>query len=296
MIWTRKSKSRRRRRKRDDSWSLIAGVPTRSIIGYSLVTGCVVCLFYLAAVGVNRLDAHVQQDLLSDYPEAAVVFTDLPPSLELLALADLYVQIADLLHQPWTQDSLCKEMGERLSRVSWVDKLRYVRRSGSGQSHVGAQYRIPVAMVQQNNAFLLVDANGIRLPGQYRFDPSWRLIQGVSEPAPAPGLLWEGDDLRAGLAIWALIDQEPFRNHITSVLVGNFGGRINLRATHIELATDRKGGRIRWGSAPGLELEESTISQKLAILRANLRATGRADARHKVIDITTYADRYTIPG
>ena len=122
------------------------------------------------------------------------------------------------------------------------------------------------------------------------------MIQGVSESAPTPGEIWEGADLQAGIAIWVTIGREAYVDQITSVRVKNFGGRVNPRATHIELTSDLSGGRIRWGSAPGFELEENTVAEKLAILRANFLQTGRADAGNRVIDISTYVDRYTISG
>ena len=75
-----------------------------------------------------------------------------------------------------------------------------------------------------------------------------------------------------------------------------YGGRRDPRACHIELMTDQAGGRIRWGSAPGSELEENGVQQKLALLRENFSKTGRVDARHAVIDVSTFPDRYTIPG
>lgn len=294
MNWPMKSKHKRRRRKSDFILPPIIRIICQSAISFTMAMSLIAALCYLLMIGVNRLDAHVKHNLLSENSEAAIVFLDLPESLERMALDDLYTQISDLLDTSWTRKTFCQEMAERLSYAGWIDKLHYVRRSGNGQIQISAQYRLPVAMIHQSDRLYLIDTYGVRLPGQYRYDTSWRLIQGVSESVPAPGELWEGADVQAGLSVWAFIDQESFTKHIQSVLVNNFGGRINPRATHIELVTDRQKGRIRWGSAPGFELEENTISQKLAILRANYRETGRADAHHKIIDITTYPDHFTI--
>jgi len=296
MFWPMKSKPKRRRRRSDFILPPIIRILAQSMIGITMLLSILAGLCYLLMIGVNRLDAHVKHDLLSENSEATIVFSDLPESLERMALDDLYTQISDLLDTSWTRKTLCQEMTERLERAGWIDKLHYVRRSGNGQIQISANYRIPVAMIQQKDRLFLIDTNGVRLPGQYRYDSSWRLIQGISEVAPVPGELWEGADVQAGLSVWAFIDQELFTKHIKSVLVNNFGGRVNPRATHIELVTDHQHGRIRWGSAPGFEIEENTISQKLAILRANYRETGRADANHKIIDITTYPDHFTISG
>lgn len=296
MFWPMKSKPKRRRRRSDFILPPIVRMLIQSMIGISMILSISAGLWYLLMIGVNRLDAHVKNDLLRENSGAVIVFSDLPESLEGVALDDLYAQISDLLDTSWARNTFCHEIAERLERGGWIDKLQYVRRSGNGQIQISAQYRIPVAMIQHKDRLFLIDTVGVRLPGQYRYDSSWRLIQGVSEPAPAPGELWEGADVQAGLTVWAFIDQELFSKHIKSVLVNNFGGRVNRRATHIKLVTDRQNGRIRWGSAPGFEIEENTISQKLAILRANYRDTGRADANHKIIDITTYPDHFTISG
>lgn len=294
MLWIFKKRSRRRRRG-DIILYRINGVPVRAILECTFLLGFVMGFIYLMSVGVSRLDAHVKRNLFEESPESTVVFVDLPSSIELLALNDLYASIDDLLRQPWINESICKDIAERLSQVGWVDQLYYVRRSSDGQFTISAKYREPVAMIQQNEQFLLVDENAIRLPGQYPYDPLWRLLQGVSQPAPSPGLVWPGEDIHAGLAVWSRIYREPFAKHITCVSVKNYAGRVNSRKTHIELITDRAGGRIRWGSPPGSEMEENTLAQKLAILRANYTQTGRADAHHDVIDISTYSDRFTVP-
>ena len=46
----------------------------------------------------------------------------------------------------------------------------------------------------------------------------------------------------------------------------------------------------------GFEVEENLAPQKLALLRQNYAQTGRADAGHAVIDISTFPDRFHIPG
>ncbi|MGB2985551.1 MAG: hypothetical protein WBE26_06680 [Phycisphaerae bacterium] len=243
-----------------------------------------------------RLEAHVKRKLVERVDRPALVFVDLPEQLTEPALGDLREAVSDLLAGDWTDEHLCREMATRLGEVGWMAEVDFVRRTGDGQFKISGRYRLPVAMVQKDDEFILVDGEGVRLPGTYLYTPTWKLIQGVGTPAPKPGAKWDGADIKAGLAIVAAMEHEVFGAQITAVIVENVGGRRDPRHSHIELATDRAGGRIRWGSAPGSELEENTVEQKLAILRENYRQTGRVDAHHPVIDISIRPDRFTVPG
>lgn len=247
-------------------------------------------------MAVGRLETHVQRQVLQRGFAPTLAFVDLPQALTALAEADLRDSVSESLKKDWTDETLCRDMATQLSLVGWIARVNYVRRGADARLEISAEYRLPVAMVQHGGDFLLVDVEGVRLPGMYRYAPTWKLVQGVGSPPPKPGSRWAGDDLRAALDLLALLEKEPFRGQITAVLVENFNGRVDPMRSHIELATDSAGGRIRWGSPPGLEVEENTVGQKLAILQANFRDTGRADAQHSVIDISTFPDRFTIPG
>ncbi len=251
---------------------------------------------FAGAVGVTRLEAHVDRLILTKRPDATFEFTDLPRQMIGLADSDLDRALHGFRARDWTDDRLCEEIAGKLATVGWVAGVDRVRRMADGRFEISARYREPFAMVHQGTEFVLVDGEGVRLPGTYANDPTWRIIQGVATPAPKAGATWDGKDLTAGIAVLRAIAREPFADQITAVLVDNFEGRRDRRTCHIELATDRAGGRIRWGSAPGLELEENLPEQKLALLRQNYAKTGRADARHAVIDVSTFSDRYTIPG
>jgi hypothetical protein len=249
-----------------------------------------------SAVAVARLEGHVDQQLVARYGGPTLVFVDRPARLTDLVLDELRATVADHLTRAWTEETLCRDLAERLAANAWVSRIRFVRRTGDARIEVGVVYRAPAALVQRGGTFQLVDRDGIRLPGTYLYNPEWKIIQGVAQAPPEPGRRWPGDDLAAGLAVLAAVDAEPFADQVTAVVVEDFGGRRSGQAGHIELATDRAGGRIVWGSAPGMEIAENHLDQKLAILRANFQETGRIDAGHPMIDITTYPDRFTIPG
>lgn len=292
----RKTRKAVRQPRRPGWWASLDGERRRRIVRRSAALLMLPLFGVAGVVGLGKIEAHVEQQLLARAGPLTLVFLDVPDRLESLALDDLNGAAADLLARDWVDDRLCRDVAEGLAGVGWVAGVNFVRRTGDARLEVSASYRLPAAMVQQQAEFLLVDAEGVRLPGSYRYSPAWKLIQGVNAPAPSPGSTWAGRDLRAGLDIIAALGGEPFSQQVTGILVENSEGRIDARLSHVELATDRAGGRIRWGSAPGLEIEENTVEQKLAILRENYRRTGRIDALHAVIDVSTYPDRFTIPG
>ena len=285
----------KRKAKRSGWWSALDKQQHRRVLRYGgafFLTALLVCC---VALGLLRLDAMVT-DMVAAGAEPAIVLVDLPDQLAVLAGDDLYGALAFMSERPWTTESLCCEMANSLAGVGWVAEVNYVRRTSDAEFQISCRYRLPAAMVQQDGEFFLVDAEAVRLPGVYRYDPQWQLVQGVSVTAPPAGTVWDSAALHAGLVILKELADEAFRHQITAVLVENFEGRVDRYRSHIELATDRAGGRIRWGSAPGLEMEENFVGQKLAILRANFQRSGRVDEEHPVIDVSTFADRYTIPG
>jgi len=248
------------------------------------------------ALGFMELDRYVDSLILADTARPTFYFVDLPEPLPALAGVDLETAVHDINEQLWLSASVCEEIAKRLERTGWIAGLRHVRRLAGGRFEIRANYRRPAALVQKGSDFYLVDWEGVRLPGIYMHHPMWKLIQGVAAAPPPPGEKWASDDLRAGLDVLAALRGELFAEQVSAVLVNNHRGRSDPRSAHVELGTDRPGGRILWGSAPGAEVEENAAAQKLTILRENHRRTGRVDAGYLVIDVSTFPDRFTVPG
>lgn len=293
----RKNKSASRGEKRPGLMSAMSWRKLRRPLWYSFCLAAAIALVLGGARAIAHFDSHLDQVLLERSPSASVEFVDLPEGLLALAGGDLRGSIADLLERPWTQPDLCRLMAQRLDNIGWIERVDWVQRTSGGRFEVKAQYRMPVALVGvQKDDYVLVDGQGVRLPGLYIYHKRWYVIDGVDTPAPKVGERWGSPDLQAGLAILATLRPEPFRDQISGVNVANFAGRRNSRSTHLELFTDVAGGCIRWGSAPGYEVEENLASQKVALLRQNFTQTGRADAGHPIIDVSTFPDRFHIPG
>ena len=182
--WWRSPASHRRRQ-------LLAVCATIAILAALAVSG---------GVALARLDTHVSRALVRQ-ATPVLSFVDLPLHLTGLAEDDL-VRCADgLLEGDWMRTNLCQVLAGRVAEVGWVAAVNFVRRDGTGRFEVSCQYRTPIAMVQKDDEFYLVDRHSVRLPGRYHYDAIWLLIQGVGQSAPDPGRVWPGGDVRTGLAV-----------------------------------------------------------------------------------------------
>ena len=226
------------------------------------------------------------------HQQTQFVLADAPAGIADVVLDDL----ARLTQTSWIDNELCERAYERLSQSPWVRAVHHVGKAEPGVIRVACEYRRPIAMVQQHEYFYMVDEYGIRLPGQYDYQPGWLLIQGVQAALPEPGEIWPGADLAAGLRLAEMLLNQPYHYQVVAVLMHNHGGRVDPYHHHVELVTDRDGSRILWGSAPGEEQEENTAAHKLQILAENFRRHGRIDAHQPRIDISVFPDRYFIPG
>ena len=244
-------------------------------------------------VGIWALNRSQQERLWTSADQAPLSFVlpEVPSGMHELVLADL----AELRNIPWANEDLCGRVWTQLDRSPWVQTVERVSTAEPGVIVATCTYRRPIALVQQHEYFFMVDEYGIRLPGQYGYQPGWPLIQGVELGLPEAGQVWPGDDIAAGVRLVQLLLSEPYRQQIVAVLLHNYRGRRDPVKCHVELVTDRNASRILWGSAPGEELEENTAAQKLRILSGNYREHGRIDAYHPKIDISVFPDRFVIP-
>ncbi len=260
------------------SWRTWAGW----IVGLALVAG--------GAFAAHRLERRVHATpALREPPRFRLI--DAPAGLD----DQIEKYLAALQDLVWIDGDVCQRVAGVLAQNGWVRQVRAVRKIEPPFIEISCDYRTPAAMVSSTSGdFFLVDAGRVRLPGQYRFHPSLMRVDGVSGAPPAAGEVWAAPELAAALAIIGTLEREPFRDQIVGVRVTNYRGRVDRRAPRIELLTDARNGRIIWGSAPGEEVEENSVPHKLAILRANFAANGRADANLPVIDIATLPGRYTI--
>ena len=243
-----------------------------------------------AGIGLLRLERHVlARDSFRQPP--ALQLVDVPEGIQ----SELLSALDPVRDTPWIEAPLCREIADILQANPWVKEVGAVRKYGTGRIEIRCEYRRPIAMIQHNGLLYLVSQDHVRLPGTYARAPGLILVEGVGTSPPAPGKVWAAPDLKAAIALAERLRNEPFADQITGVLVDNYGGRVSPEEAHIRLATDRAGTTILWGSAPGEELEENSVAEKIAILRENFRRFGRVDANRRTIDISVHPDRFTTP-
>ncbi len=240
--------------------------------------------------GAQKLEAHVLANPAFHVP-GQLVLVDAPAGLAERIMA----VIGGDAELPWTTPDLCERIGRTLEESGWVESVRFVRRYADRRILISCRYRTAAALYQVGGDFYAVSPDGVRLPGRYGHDPAFVTVQGVQAFPPDEGHRWSGDDSRAALTLWRLLNDANLTDQVTGILVDNVNGRRSSREPHIVLATAPGGGRIIWGSAPGREIEEPSVEQKLAILAQNRRQFGRLDAGFTMIDISVFPDRFLTP-
>jgi hypothetical protein len=193
---------------------------------------------------------------------------------------------------------------DRILRASpWIRQVRQVRRVYQEQPgdtiEIDCDYRAPVALVQADNAFWLVDGEGVKLPAQFDLRQTdqvvkgadrkinIRIITGVKHATVAAGKKWPGDDLAAGLDMVKLLYGLPYAEEIVTVDVSNFGGRKSIKNAQLTLGTMR-GTSIRWGrpiNGGDDFFVEIPTQRKLETLKQIYQQFGRVDANQEWIDI-----------
>jgi hypothetical protein len=160
--------------------------------------------------------------------------------------------------------------------------------------------------VKWTDAYWLVDAEAVLLPGKYGQNlpgivlgrdgrVNIRIIEGVECPKPSrPGQRWNGDDLLAGLDLAKILYGQKFTEDIWKVSVSNFQGRKFPLEAHLVLET-RYDTEIRWGRPVSARdaFVEVPAAQKLAAIERLYQLSKRSDGNYSWLDLRF--DRVGIP-
>ena len=249
---------------------------------------------------------YAERNLLMARQPATVVLVDAPAWMN----ADLQNRLVGEATPTVMRSSLdgteVRDVAELLATEPWVKKVQQVRRvygNGPGDTlEVRADYRAPVALVQDEGAFWMVDADGVKLPerfakselsrvavGQGLEKMQLRIITGVHAGAPQAGETWPGKDLAAGLELARLFHDKPYLNDVAMIDVSNVDaqtpGAVGLK-NEIVLWT-RFNTQVRWGEPiqRGPFSVDVPVSQKLATLEKLYDQYKRIDAGRPWIEI-----------
>lgn len=165
---------------------------------------------------------------------------------------------------------------ERVARAfessPWIRRVLAVERVFPDRLRVRFEYRRAHAAVRRANGHLLVDSDGVRLPGVWADPPTCdrpAVITGIASAPPAPGKVWDDPALRAGLAMADFAHGDPIlrRLGVKEVDVANFGGRLDPRRSEVALVT-AGGCVVHWGRDPSQpRFGDPSTDEKLENLR-----------------------------
>lgn len=157
-----------------------------------------------------------------------VVFVDTPAWMNDQLRERLEKVATPVVARSSLDGSLVQDVAATLSAEPWVKKVRQVRRqfgeSAGDTLVVDCEFRAPVALVQDDAWFWMVDGDGVKLPerfmknelakvanGQGLMGMTLRVITGVHEPAPQAGEHWKGNDLAAGIELAKLFHDKNYQ-------------------------------------------------------------------------------------
>ena len=265
------------------AWDPVRTLRTIQIcVGVTLVIGAGVGWYYAEralTAYANRLAQHAP--IKPEQVQLANMPAWMSPKLQ--------SEIQALAAGPITDDPLDRQaLDSSLNAVRscpWVSNVKRVQRTSAGTIRVVAEYRSPVAAVETQEGCRVVDADGILLPGLYEKEQGHHLgvplITRVANPAPSEGTRWQGEDLKAGLALLQYLRGQNYFSEIRAFDVGDHDAKGRLR---LSLLT--RHGMVRWGLPIG---EEQTIEPEPQVKRNSLalmqKQAGSIDANGKIVDV-----------
>jgi hypothetical protein len=262
-----------------------------------------------AAVGLVWLEGYVREDLGYAENVGQVEFVgDEPPWLTEELKNRIYAAATAEGEDLRLDDDVAASVQRNIEqRLPW---LRDVRAEVSGEKIlVSGQWRMPIARIRWGDTRYYVDEQLVVLDHVDLPRLAIVTITGltVGPNPPAPGDVWDGDDLKAALEVLIKIARmdaaknldRPVLAEIESVDVSNFEGRKRRSAAHIVLYTHDK-TQIIYGAEPGAWQRhlEATDEEKMAKLytyfemQGTLSGVKYIDLRNPQENINLPVDRY----
>jgi hypothetical protein len=152
---------------------------------------------------------------------------------------------------------------------------------------VKAEWRTPAAVVRRNGVDYLIALGGQLLPVSYqRGQAPVTAIVGASQEPPmvggqlAPGMIWEGEDIKAALDTIAIIASRSWRDQVTAIDVSDY-----LTKKKLALVTKWNGRAVLGGAPRDMIPGEVAAEMKLKRLDELVRQFGQIDAKHRLVEV-----------
>lgn len=254
--------------------------------------------------GFTYLDKYVKDNIPIREKSSTLKLIDVPPWANAPLKKKIYTAATpngDLI----PGEEAARIVQKNLSQgTAWLDEVRVQTTHDSIQ--ISGRWRRPLALVKMGLSKWYVDSEMVVLD----FVPLPNLpivrVEGLSLSTniPAPGSVWQRDDLAAAVAILARLERmdnivtpdKPLLYEIATIDVSNFKGNKSRQLPHIILYA-KDNTEIIWGAEvdnwqPYLE---STDEQKLAKLYEYYRKHGSLSGGVKYINLKDPQDNIPLP-
>lgn len=172
---------------------------------------------------------------------------------------------------------LVGRVGLAFESCPWIRRVVAVERVFPDQLRVRFEYRHAHVAVRRPNGYVLVDEEGIRLPGVFVEPPACErasVITGVASLPSEPGKKWDDPALSEAMAMAEYVHSNDLlrRLGVREIDAANFGGRADPRRSELTLVT-RAGCELAWGRTPATaRFGDASSEEKLENLREVMAA------------------------
>ena len=266
----------------------------------------VVCIFAGTAVGLVFLDRYVKKVEPAAERPAILKLTGVPQWVNEGLKDKIYAAASGFGQQSLTlsDDAAMNVQRNIAAHVPWLSEVSV--RTTSDRLLIDAQWRKPVALIEEGKNKFYVDENLVML--DYVEVTSLPIVKvtGLSDANKKPvyGQVWMKEDLQAAVSVLTMFNmmdarvakENPLLFEISRIDMSNFNGRKKKQSPHIVLyATD--GTEITWGAEIGTwqRYMEAPDEEKLAKLYGYYKEYGTLLRGVKFINLREPTDKISKP-
>ena len=236
-----------------------------------------VCALAAVLAGFSFLDGYVKKQTIAPAGGRTIeMIGDIPAWVGEEIKNKIYAAATAETNIEGVNDNAAVSVQRSIERlVPWLADVKVQTTHNS--VHISGRWRKPIALITTGKNKLFIDADLVVLDFIPVGDLSVVTVDGLefAKHQPAPGEVWQADDLAAALAVLnrlermdaAVCPNKPLLREIDRIDVSNFDGRKNKHEPHIVFYT-KDNTQIIWGAEIGAWQRhlESPDDDKLAKL------------------------------